>query len=262
MNWLRRRLPYLISLLSGTGLLAAARLAVAHKDGNFFVWSVIAGSVSALVAIGGILIFWGGRPLRSLRLALPAVFLTVSAFLYLLIIETPWGRFGLTALVMFLTAVFFESLRRSLPAGSDRPGPASLIYLSLVLDAVSLFFLLAFIFGLATFYNISLSAASAGIGLVTAFMAHEMLWRAGFATRDQAALVAASGFIGAEVFAGLYLLPTSYLVNAAVAVVLLTAALHVVKQVLSGAGELKYFRKELAAALLLAVLLLTTARWA
>jgi len=263
MGYLRRRLAYIISLLLGAGLLAAARLPLAVVDGRLLVWTSIVAFTAALVAVAGTHVsYHAGAPVfRSLRLAAPAVFLAASSFLYLLIVETALGRYGLAALVMFLTAVFFENLRRS-PEGAERSGPTNLVHLSLVLDALSLFFLLSFIFGVAAFFYVSLPLAAAVIGLVAAAMTREMLWRSGLQSREYVSLIVAAGLIGAETYVALALLPTSHLVNAAVAVVLLSAALHVVRQVLSGAGEFRYFRKELAASLLLAVLLMTTARWA
>lgn len=261
MIFLRRRIALFVSLLVGLGLFAAARLPLMAAEDQLTVWGAIFAATAALVTAAAVLAAWGrGSVLRSLRLAIPVILLVASSFVYLLIIETPSGRYGLAGLAMLLTAVFFENLRLA-AAGPDRAGSAHLINLSFVLDATSLFFLLAFVFGFATFYHVPLPNAAAAVGAVTALIAHEALWRAGFSVREHAVLVVAAGIVGAETYVTLSLLPTSYLVDAAVAVVLLSAALHVVKQVLSGAGELKFFRKELAASLTLAMLLLCTARW-
>ncbi len=260
MAFLRRRSPHIASLVLGLGLLAAAKFPLLWVESRFWVWGLAALLTSVLVGLIGVLAFRSGGCWRALRLMAPAILLTLCASLYLLIIESSWGRYALTVLVMFLVAVYMENLRRS-ESGPEASHASHLVHLCFVLDAVSLFFLLAFIFGLAAFYYVSLPAAAAAVGAVTAFLTHEMLWRAGFGSRGQLGLVAAAAVIGMEGYVALTLLPTAYLVNSAVAVILFSVGLHVVKQILSGAGEFKYFRKELIASLSLAVLLLTTARW-
>jgi hypothetical protein len=261
MTFFRRRISFIISPLIGLGLFAAVRLPLLVEGGQMAVWGAVFAVTVALTAGAGFFVAReSGRGLQAVRWAAPAVLLVISAFVFLLIIETTAGRYGLAGLVMLLTAVYFENLRATIP-GAGQFGPGDLMHLSFVLDAVSLFFLLAFVFGVAAFYYVSLPVAALAVGLLAALMTHETLWRAGIRTLDHISLVAAAGLIGLEAYVALSLLPTTYLVNAGVAVVLLSAALHVVKQVLSGAGEIKFFRKEMVAALILAGVLFGTANW-
>ncbi len=260
MFFLRRRTPQIASLLLGLGLVAAAKLPLFWLQSRFLVWGASAFVTCVLVGLIGVLALRSGGRLRALRLAAPAILLSACTFLYLLIVESSVGRYSMTFLVMFLVALYLENLRRSEsgPAGSNA---SQLVHLCFVLDAVSMFFLLAFIFGLAAFYSVSLPSAAVAVGAVAAFLTHETLWRAGFGSRGHAGLVIAAAAVGIEGYVALSLLPTSHLVNAAVGVILFSAGLHVIKEVMSGAGEFKYFRKELVGSLSLAVLLLTTARW-
>jgi hypothetical protein len=261
MTFFRRRISYIVAPLIGLGLFAAARLPFLAENDKMAVWgAVFAVTVVFTAGAAFFVARESGRGLRAVRWAVPVVLLVTSAFVFLLIVETAAGRYGLAGLVMLLSAVYFENLRATIP-GAGRFGPGDLMHLSFVLDAISFFFLLAFIFGFATFYNVPLPVAAMVVGLLVALMTHETLWRAGFSTRQHVSLVVAAGVLGLEAHVALSLLPTSYLVNAGVAVVLLSAAMHAVKQVLSGAGEVRFFRKEIVAALLLAGLLLGTANW-
>jgi len=255
------RMTILVAPLAALGLAAVVLLpAYTPEDGRLTVWAALTGVTVCVVAAAGVRAAKAALsgPGRS-RWAAPPAFLTLSSSLFLLMAETSAGRWSLVALTVLLVAVYFENLRGA--AESHKGGTGALARLSGVLDAISLFFALAFIFGLANFYYVSLPAAALTVGLAGAALFHETLWRAGFETKGQRTLVAAAGCVCAEAYAALSFLPTSNLVNAAVAVVLLAAALRVSERVLSGAGEFKFFSRELAASLALAMVLLLTARW-
>lgn len=261
MTFFRRRISYIIAPLIGLGLFAAARLPLLVDDGKMTIWGAACAVTVGLTALAAFFVAReSGRGLRAVRWAAPVVLLAASGFVFLLIVESSVGRYALAALVMLLAAVYFENLRAAIPSNIPS-GPVDLMHLSFVLDAVSFFFLLAFIFGFATFYDVPLMITSLIVGLLAALVTHETLWRAGFSTRQHAGLITAAGILGLEAHVALSLLPTSYLVNAGVVVVLLSAAMHATKQILSGAGEFRFFRKEMAAALLLSALLLGTANW-
>src|SRR3990172_9259733 len=171
MHFLRRRAPQIAAVLSGFGLLAAAGFPWSLAEDRLLLWETAAVLTVALVGLTGALACFSGSRLRALRLASPAILLSASSFLYLLIVETVLGRCALTALVMGLTAVFFENWRRA-EAAPEHPDHVQLMHPSLVLDAVSFFFLMAFIFGISAFYRVPLIVAAVAVGSVAAFLTH------------------------------------------------------------------------------------------
>ncbi len=254
-----RYVAYAIAPLVGLGLYAAARFPLGLAEGKFMAWAAISFTTTLVVSAASFLVVRVSRPGGSwLPFVEPPLFLTLSSFLALLLIETSFGRYGAAVLVMVLLAVYFENLRAS-ESGSGQP--ADLVHLAHALDFVGLFFVSAFAFEIGTFFYVPVPLLALAMALVGAAAAAADLWRAGFSVRDQVWLVGALAALSGELFVALNFLPISNLVNAAVGVVLFSLALQVAKHVLSGAGEFKYVRRELAVSSALVVVLLLTAKW-
>ncbi len=258
MKQTARYISYAAAPVAGLGLYAAARFPTGAAD-KFLVWAAIVAVTTAAIAAAAVLVVRTSRPGgRWLPFIEPPIFLTAASFLVLLLVETSLARYGLAVLSMVLLAVYFENLRA---ADSDRGQPADLVHLAHALDFVGLFFLAAFAFEIGMFFYVPVPLSAAVMAVFGAAAAAADLWRAGFVLREQSWLVAALGTLSGELFIALNFLPTSNLVNAAVAVVLFSLALQTAKHVLSGAGEFKYIRRELAVSAALVVILFLTARW-
>jgi len=215
---------------------------------------------AALAGLGvGLLILRKTAWKASPRYIAAPAFLTVSAFLCLLIVGSTAGTWFLPAVTALLVGAHFAALRQA--ATGEEKSIGDLIQAAHVLEVAALFLLLTFLFGINSFYYVSMPTLGLAAGAAMAWLVAEMLWRGGFRPADHWLLIVISGALAFEIYVGFSFLPTGHLVNAAATAVLFVAALHVVKMVMQGAGEARYIRKELAVSLLSVAALLATARW-
>jgi hypothetical protein len=282
MAGFRSRLPILAAPLVGVGLYGAMRFSPTVSQGKILVlWGIGVVTVAAVAAAGFFLMRTasaadpgrqaaaadgqaGVAPSHGIagapRLTEPPILLTTGAFLFLLIAGSSFGRCALTILTMLLIAVYFEGLRRV--ADRDNPvSPADLAQLAHMLDLAAVFLMSAFVFGIRAFYDVPALILAIVIAAIWAFVAAENLSRTGIPVKMSAGPLVAVAVFGAEAYATLSLLPISHLVAAAVSVILLAVSTLIVGQTLSGAVEPAKIRRDLAASIGLAALLLLTARW-
>ena len=253
-------LQYAVSPLVGAGFFVSGLLTVRLPEQRLAVLSIAASALClAVFAVSVLAARDAGTALRRLRLAFTPTLLTASAFGYYLLLETDLARYGLIAMVVALLAVWFVQLRKALHPFI----PLTLVefaHLCYAMHVVSMFFAYAFAFGIALYVSVSPLILVPAVGLIGAMIAAETM-SAVAARRERWAMVAAIGILAAELQASLGFLPTSYVVNAAVALILFVLALHVFKQVTSGIAERRTLRRHFALSSTLIVLVLMTAQW-
>lgn len=201
-----------------------------------------------------------GSVWRRLRLALTPTLFTATAFGYYLLLESRMGRYGLIALVIAVLAVWFIQLRKALHPLI----PVTLIefaHLSYAMHVVAMFFVYAFAFGVNMYVYVPSPLLALGVGLIGTIVAFETLGGVRAARGEKAAIIAVIGVLAAEFQGAVIFLPTSHIVDAAVALILFVLALHVFRQVLCGVAEAKTIRRHFALSTLLVVLVLFTAQW-
>jgi hypothetical protein len=195
----------------------------------------------------------GTMPRRA-RIAFTPAFFTAASLGYFMLIETKSARYALAAFTIGLLSVYFIQLRKALHPFI----PLTLVefaHLSYAMHAISMFFTFAFTFGITSYIHIWSPILALALGLLGGIVALETFKGNGVAS-------AAIGLLAAELQASLAFLPTSYMVNAAVAIILFVLSLHVFKHVLTGLADNRTIKRQFAFSTLLVVLVLATARWA
>lgn len=225
--------------------------------GPLLVWGVLAAlAVGATAAMAYRLTRHEGR--QGLYLAAPPVFMAAGAFLYVLLAETQWGRYGVIALAAILVLTYFDNLRSAVAA--DAGSQTDLTHLAALVDLVGFYFMAAFAFGIRQYYGVPVVLLAAVMAAAAAFVAFGAFRRGGVEPDRHRAIVGFVALFSAELHVVLTFLPVSHLVDAAVITVLLAALLQVSRQVLTGSATV-HLRREFAFALALAAVLLLTARW-
>ncbi len=200
----------------------------------------------------------GIRP--SLRLAFTPASVVIAGAAYLLLVEGVIARYALVAVVATLVGMFMAALDDLLDANGLGAHREDFLHFSFALHVIAAFFLLAFLFGLQTFAEVPLPITAAAAGVLLAAIAAESLSRAGKSGKDAALLAGSLGVVSAEFYVALSFLPTTYLVDAAVGVILFAAALHLAAGV-STDGSRNPLRRHTALIVSLLALVLGTAQW-
>lgn len=262
MRRIDHMLQYAAPPFVGAGFFVAGFLTGRFPEQRLVVVGVAAVVLAAAVFSVSVLASRdAGTVLRRLRLAFTPSLLTLTAFGYYLLLETDAARYGLIALVVALLAVWLIQLRKALHPFI----PLTLVefsHLCYAMHVVSMFFAYAFAFGIGLYVSVSPIVLVPAVGLVGALIAAEAMSAGGGSTRERGAMIAAIGVLAAEFQASLGFLPTSYMVNAAVSLILFVLVLHVFKQVASGIVERRALRRHFALSSTLIVLVLMTAQWA
>jgi hypothetical protein len=197
----------------------------------------------------------------ALRFATAPALFAVSAFGFFLLVESDAARLGVAASAAGLMLIYFTQLEKAMM--NRGPATADLLHLLHALHAVTLFYGYAFAFGISTYVDVSTPTVAAIAGVVSAAVAwYSLPMPVTGEVRVRRLLALAFGVLGSELYVALSYLPTAPVVNATAAVILLTSALHVCRQVAAGMANGRAHRHELATASLLVALVLLTARWA
>lgn len=227
---------------------------------------VASGVLAAIVAwFGGAATILGAAPpgfsrSAAARLSSPGAFLIASAALFILLVDTRLGRWGIVILAAVLLWVFHQNLRfAAADPASERA--RNLNNLACTLDAVGGFMFSAFLFGASEFFEFPAVAGAALAGAAGAWIAYETVRRYGFDVRKEAPAVAFFGVLAAELQGGLSFLPTVREVNAAAAVLVAAPVLHFIVRILAGRMEVRRTLRILAAAGILIAAVMLTARW-
>lgn len=252
-------LPYAAVFSVGVSLYAAVSIALAVRDDLRLTVLVAACSAGAAAVYGLSAVAAAQQfPLaKACRLAATPTLLFVTGYGMFLLVERDVTRAIGAVALMGLIGAFLLTIEGSggvLPRYSHQ----DLAHLALVLHAVTVFCGLVFFFGLPTFSSLHPAGAAVLAGLLVGAMAHETFWHDGFATEKTRPVVLAFALLGAEFYAVLSLLPVLPVVSAAFALTLFVPALTVSAMALRGA---RAPRALLFLALLLAVIILASARW-
>lgn len=185
----------------------------------------------------------------------PISLLGAAGFIFMLIVENAAGRAATAAAVLALHASYLSLMPRAV-SGAE-PSREFLRVRSAVWLA-TLFFVLAFLYGIGDVVDVPLAVLVFTAGAVAAVAGSAL--RPESAPGAPVAVVAAFGALGAETFLALWFLPTAWLVDAAVSMILFVLALQAVTH--AGVAPAPVFRRRTVFAATLIALVLGTARWA
>ena len=162
-------------------------------------------------------------------------------------------------MAVVLVLIYLDNLRA---VKKDAPGSrADLAHLAFLIDLVGFYFLSAFAFGIRLFYSVPALLLAAAIAAGGVFVSFGSFRRVGIEQARFRVAIVFLALLTAELYLVLAYLPVSHLVDAAVMTVLFTAVLQAMRQVLTGVATPANLRRELAFSVILAAVLLATARW-
>ena len=175
--------------------------------------------------------------------------LGAAGFAFMLIVENAAGRAVTALAVLALHASYLSFMTRVDVV------PRDFLRIRSAMSLTTLFFTLAFLFGISAFVDVPLIALAFTAGVVAAAAAWSALRH-----EVPRAVIAAFGALGAETFLALWFLPTAWLVDAAASMILFVLALQVIAHLNDAPAPL--FRRRAVFAAALVALVLGTARWA
>jgi hypothetical protein len=245
-------------LLIGGGLYGAVLLSSVTQSGKLLVWAIIPLLIVGLLAYGSYRLVHPTTP-AAVFLVTPPVFMTASAFLYILLAESRFGRYGAVFLAVVLAAIYFDNLRTS--STETETQRDDLVHLAFLLDLVGFYFLLAFVFGIQQFYSIPIVIMATVAAAAGALVVAGNFQRSGIDSVQNNRTVIFLSLLTAELYVALSFLPVQHLVDAAVTVVLVATAVQLARQVLSGSFDALNVRRDLIVSIVLSAVLLATARW-
>jgi len=252
---------YTISVLIGAFFYAAQQAAWLFPERRALVFCAVAAIIAILALLAGIAS--GARVMTkdALRFATAPSLFAVSAFGFFLLVESDAARLGVAASAAGLMLVYFTQLEKAMM--NRGTAAADLLHLLHAFHAVTLFYGYAFAFGISSYVDVSTLTITVIAGIVSAAVAwYSLPMPVSGEVKVRRLLAVAFGVVGAELYVALSYLPTAPVVNATAAVILLTSALHVCRQVAAGMANVRMHRHELATASLLVAIVLLTARWA
>ena len=236
-----RSVPYIQPQWRSGTLLALCIVAVAVVGGAAFIASRVAGMF--------------GR--RSLHVAMIPTMFSLGAFGLFILVEHDLTRYAVAALSMGLLSAHFAYVI-GMHEERSRYTVEELAHLSFALLVVTSFFFFALAFGISSFTALPEIVIAPATGVLIALFAWETLWEEELATRRSVPVALAFGVLGAELTAALSFLPTSWSVDAAVALILFVSALLAAVRILKG---VQLLRRQFMMTLSLTLLVLGTARW-
>jgi hypothetical protein len=259
---LSRPLKFVGPALVTACLVAAVRLPPAFADHRLPALAALAAAsvffagLSAYVASRG----GFGRSIAA-RYAVTPAFFSLSASCFLLLVEGSLWRIALIAASSAALYVWFSYVdgMRTEPGRFTTDGFAHLVR---VLRVTAAFFFLSFCFGITVFMQVPVWIPALAVLVATGIVAWETLWHAKRSSREEFPLIVAVALVSAQLYVALSFLPTSAMVNAAVATTLVAFALHFAERIFDGIGAGRGLRRHFAMTAALVVLVLATARWA
>ncbi|MBU0625056.1 hypothetical protein KKF05_01795 [Patescibacteria group bacterium] len=221
----------------------------------FFILTILA--VAVISALAASLL---QTRITRWRLMLPPSLLTAGAFMFHLMVGSPSARFITVTATMLLLFGFVLRLD-ALKASADTTQESVLFY-GHVISLIGLFFVGVFGFGIKQFIQFPTFVTAFLLGGLMFAVAYEALIPIMITPPHLRAVAAAAlGVIGTEFFFALSFLPTPFIVNAAVLIIVFFAGLRAVSRILRGDSIFLGLRIELALTLVLIVLIMATARW-
>lgn len=258
---LSRPLKFIGPVLVTACLVACVRLPAEIVAGRIPALAGLVAAAAALAALSAYAAARGGYGRAiSMRFAVAPAFFSASAACFLLLVEGSLMRYALiisSAGMLYAWFAYLDGMR-SQPGRFAADG---FVHLGRALRIVAAFFFLAFCFGITVFMQVPVWMPALAVCAGSALVTWETLWHAKRSSREELPLVAAIAVLSAQLYVGLSFLPTSSVVNAAVATTFLAFAIHYSERAFDASAG-KGIRRQFAMSALLVVLVLATARWA
>ncbi len=260
MTSFRKYTPYVVPLFLGASFFVAAKASrVVQPELRLLVLVALCGLT--MVVVGGAAIIAARAAGMSIRKALhvaliPTIFSAGSFGLFTLV-EHSLARYVVAVVAVGLLAAHFMSVL-GMRGESARYGIEEINHLAFVLQVIASFFCFSFAFGVSAFTTLPEPFIALATGLGVMLFVRETLWQEGFSSSYSTMVSLAFGVLGMEFFFALSFLPTTWAVDAAVALILLVSALHATIRILKGVA---LPRRQFMLTFFLTLLVLGTARW-
>ncbi|OGM01223.1 hypothetical protein A2480_01660 [Candidatus Uhrbacteria bacterium RIFOXYC2_FULL_47_19] len=189
----------------------------------------------------------------------PTVFVAGS-FLFYSLLGSVLARFVSVTVIMLALLVFVMRLDSS-DALDPLRGANRTVRLGRLMNLLGVFFATVFLFGIGRFISLPVVVSAIIFGGLLSIVQYEALQQSG---ADRALIVRATvalTALGIETYIGLSFLPTPFLVNATVLMIICFAIGRSAVRILSGDVGTRGLKFGLTAAAVLVVLVLATARW-
>jgi hypothetical protein len=189
----------------------------------------------------------------------PIMFL-LAAFGFLLLLEDPTARFALVGLVSSLLFVFGELVFAyiHLPPSYQ---PYSIEHLSLPMNVLSVFFLASLAFGTNTLLQISLPLLCLAFAIAVMFVVYGTLWVSKVSVAQAVPYALAGTLLATQLFAVLSFLPTGFYTNATLLALYFYVFLGMTRAQSLEKLSRSVARRYVSFGVLLAIIILGTARW-
>jgi hypothetical protein len=260
-EFVRRSVPGVAAVLIAAAFLYAERipgLEVPEK-GLLLVLPALFVLMVAIVAVG--LLHDRGTSLREIvRESITAIALALGAYGHFLIVGGRAARYIILAAAVLLVVTYLREIAHAEREGHDAADVEAFANLSYAMHVLATFFLSAFAFALSGLLQARAWMLALAAGAVIAVLTAETLRRHGIERRRLPSFV--YGVLGTELFWAMTVLPTPFVVNAAMCTILIGLGQHVaVRGLRTSEGELTGLRRQVLASAILIAILLLTARW-
>ena len=256
----RRFAPYVVPLFFGGCLfVVATTVHSVRPELRVLVLTVLSGVTVSIIGAAAFLAARVARmsSRRAMHVALTPIIFTAGTLSVFMLVEHNVTRYVIAVIALGLLCAHFASVL-AMRGEIARYGHEELGHLSFVLQVIASFFGFAFAFGVSAFTTLPQAVVAVATGISVMLFTRERLWSEGFSSEQTSAIAIAIGILGTEFFFALSFLPTTWAVNAAVALILLVSGLHATVRILKGTALL---RRQFAFTFILILLVLGTARW-
>ncbi|KPJ85812.1 hypothetical protein AMJ57_01740 [Parcubacteria bacterium SG8_24] len=259
MNPLWRTVIFSAPFLVGAGFYGAVAIPILFAAHRSVILTILSVAIASLVAVATYQAARHRSRADRISDAVTSAVFVLCAFGFLLLAQTGPVRFTLITGVMVALVLYFGLL----DGLTGRPRGGDLAQLSLLLCTAATFFVTAFAFGIVRYVYVPMPLLAALVAGVCFWTARETIRHvSGPETEVPPLLSAAFAVLGAEAYAAFSFLPTSYLVNATASLILMVTLLYAVRHLLQcQEARPALLRRQAVFSLLLAIIVLGTARW-
>lgn len=250
---IHRLTPFLLAVLAALGIALPLWIPVVPL---FFLAIAAAGVVALLWHLAG---FRFREPERWFLVGIPAA-LVVSAYAVALFLESDASKLALATTVALLVFFFAEHLFAflHLPAAYQLH---ALEHVSLVVNAVTMFFAATSLFGLRLFLSLPLWVLSAACFVVSLFLLAATFWVCKVGTNRLRPYALGGALMLTELFLAMSFLPTGFFTNAALLTIFFYLYLGISRAHVLSKLSRPVARRYASVSIFLTILILATARW-
>lgn len=246
--------PALIAMLLASCFGLAVYVPVLFRNSSLFLAFTTIGLVAVAIGVWGVYVSIP-KSQENFAIAKLVGFFILSSYLFFLISETTFSRYGGALIAAGLVGIFISNLSFAFHIG-EYVSFKSFVPLVSTMEILATFFLAYFLYTASKIIQVNILFSTVIFGLIIA-----ALGRYGsrvYDLKDGDKLIRiVGGVLSAQIFIAISFLPTSALVNAAVFVLVINAAIFAIRNAFLGKGFGLWWKTIVFAAGLLLVVFVT-----